>query len=119
MIRDAQFGPVIMFGLGGAFIEVLNDVSFRVAPFGRKVALEMILETKASRILRGYRGQPAADLNSVAELLAQVSELAARYTDISEIDLNPVRVTPTGVTILDSRIILKQVASPAAVAPER
>jgi len=92
MVRDPQFGPVIMFGLGGIFVEVFKDVSFRVAPFSREVALDMIKETRAARILEGVRGQKAVDVEALAQLLVKVSELAARYEDISEIDLNPVRV---------------------------
>jgi acetyltransferase len=116
MVRDPQFGPVIMFGLGGIFVEVFKDVSFRVAPFDREVALAMINETRAARILEGVRGQEASDVEAVAQLLVKLSELAARYDDISEIDLNPVRVYAHGVAILDCRIILKQAASPSPVA---
>ena len=116
MVRDPQFGPVIMFGLGGIFVEVFKDVSFRVAPFGREVALAMIKETRAARILEGVRGQEAADVEAVAQLLVKVSELAARYEEISEIDLNPVRVYAQGAAILDCRIILKQAASATASA---
>jgi acetyltransferase len=108
MVRDPQFGPVIMFGLGGIFVEVFKDVSFRVAPFSREVALDMIKETRAARILEGVRGQKAVDVEALAQLLVKVSELAAKYEDISEIDLNPVRVYEHGVTILDCRIILKR-----------
>jgi len=116
MVRDPQFGPVIMFGLGGIFVEVFKDISFRVAPFDREVALDMINETRAARILEGVRGQAAADVGAVAQLLVKVSELAARYEEISEIDLNPVRVYAQGAAILDCRIILKQAASASAAA---
>jgi len=118
MVRDPQFGPVIMFGLGGIFVEVFKDISFRVAPFDREVALDMINETRAARILEGVRGQAAADVGAVAQLLVKVSELAARYEEISEIDLNPVRVYAQGAAILDCRIILKQAASASAAAAE-
>jgi acyl-CoA synthetase (NDP forming) len=118
MVRDPQFGPVIMFGLGGIFVEVFKDVSFRVAPFSREVALDMIKETRAARILEGVRGQKAVDVEALAQLLVKVSELAARYEDISEIDLNPVRVYEQGVAILDCRIILKQAAAASPVAGE-
>jgi acetyltransferase len=118
MVRDPQFGPVIMFGLGGIFVEVFKDVSFRVAPFDREVALAMITETRAARILEGVRGQAAVDVEAVAQLLVKVSELAARYEDINEIDLNPVRVYAQGAAILDCRIILKQAAAASPVAGE-
>jgi len=116
MVRDPQFGPVIMFGLGGIFVEVFKDVSFRVAPFDREVALAMIKETRAAHILEGVRGQAAADVEAIAQLLVKVSELAARYEEISEIDLNPVRVYAHGAAILDCRIILKLAASASAAA---
>lgn len=105
-VRDAQFGPVVMFGLGGILVEVFKDVSFRVAPFGREVALAMIKETKAAAILEGVRGEKRRDIEGLAQLLVRVSELAAQYDAISAIDLNPVRVYQEGIAILDSRIIL-------------
>jgi acetyltransferase len=119
MVRDPQFGPVIMFGLGGVFVEVFKDVSFRVAPFDREVALAMIKETRAARILEGVRGQATVDVEAVAQLLVKLSELAVRYEDINEIDLNPVRVYAQGAAILDCRIILKQAAAASAVAVEK
>jgi acetyltransferase len=119
MVRDPQFGPVIMFGLGGVFVEVFKDVSFRVAPFDREIALAMIKETRAARILEGVRGQATVDVEAVAQLLVKLSELAVRYEDINEIDLNPVRVYAQGAAILDCRIILKQAAAASAVAVEK
>jgi len=106
MLRDPQFGPVVMCGLGGIYVEVLRDVSFRVAPFDRATALEMIGETRASRILHGIRGTRPGDVEALAQLLVQVSEIGARYKQIREIDLNPVRVYENGVAILDARILL-------------
>ena len=106
MLRDPQFGPVVMCGLGGIYVEVLRDVSFRVAPFDRATALEMIEETRASRILHGIRGTRPGDVEALAQLLVQVSEIGARYKQIREIDLNPVRVYENGIAILDARILL-------------
>ncbi len=106
MVRDAQFGPTIMFGLGGVLVELIRDVSFRVAPFDKEVALDMIKESKAYRVLRGMRGEKEKDIASLAELLVQVSQLAARYPQIKEIDLNPVRVFEKGCSVLDARILL-------------
>ncbi len=106
MVRDPQFGPTIMFGMGGVFVELFRDVSFRVAPFDRAVALDMIRETRGYRVLQGMRGEKPKDLASLAELLVQVSQLAARYPQIKEIDLNPVRVYESGFSILDARILL-------------
>ncbi len=106
MVHDAQFGPTIMFGMGGVFVELFEDVSFRVAPFDQEVALDMIKETRAYRVLQGVRGEKQKDIVSLAELLVQVSQLAARYPQIEEIDLNPIRVYESGYSILDARILL-------------
>jgi acetyltransferase len=110
MVRDAQFGPTILFGLGGVFVEMLKDVSFRIAPFGEEVARDMITESRGYRALQGMRGEKPKDIASLARLLVQVSQVAARYPQIREIDLNPIRVYDEGCRILDARILL-QVAS--------
>jgi acyl-CoA synthetase (NDP forming) len=106
MVRDAQFGPTIMFGMGGVFVELFKDLSFRVAPFDEEVALDMIKETKGYRVLQGMRGEKQKDIVSLVELLVQVSQLAGRYPQIKEIDLNPIRVYEDGYSILDARILL-------------
>ena len=106
MVRDAQFGPTIMFGMGGVFVELFKDVSFRVAPFDDKVALDMIKETKGYRVLHSFRGEKQKDIASLVKLLVQVSQLAARYPQIKEIDLNPIRVYESGYSVLDARILL-------------
>ncbi len=110
MVRDPQFGPVIMFGLGGVFVEVFKDVSFRVAPFGQEVAMDMIRETKAFEILNGARGESRKDIEALVELLVKISRLAASRPEIAEIDLNPVRIYDKGLAVLDARIILEKKA---------
>jgi acetyltransferase len=107
MVRDPQFGPTIMFGLGGVMVELFRDVSFRVAPFEREVALDLIKETMAYRVLQGMRGERPKDIAAVTELLVQVSRLAARYPQIKEIDFNPIRVHEKGCSLLDARILLE------------
>ena len=107
MIRDPQFGPVIMFGLGGIFVEVLKDVSFRVAPLLMEDIDEMIEEIKGYKILTGIRGEPPKDLEAIKGLLAKLSEIAMDNPEIKEIDLNPVIVHEEGVSVVDSRIILE------------
>jgi acetyltransferase len=107
MVRDEQFGPTIMFGMGGVLVELFKDVSFRVAPFDQDVALEMVKETKGYRVLQGIRGEGRKDTASLVELLARVSQLAARYPLIKEIDLNPVRVYEKGYSVLDARVLLE------------
>jgi acetyltransferase len=106
MVRDAQFGPTIMFGIGGVFVGLFKDVSFRIAPFDEKVGLDMIKETKGYRVLQGMRGEKQKDIASLVKLLVQVSQLAARYPQIKEIDLNPIRVYESGYSVLDARILL-------------
>jgi acyl-CoA synthetase (NDP forming) len=106
MIRDAQFGPVIMFGLGGVFVEVLKDVAFRVAPMTEQDTDEMIREIKGYRLLTGVRGEKAKDIGAIRAILTKLNAVAIDNPEIQEIDLNPVIVHEKGVSIVDSRIIL-------------
>ncbi|MFW6115268.1 MAG: acetate--CoA ligase family protein, partial [Thermodesulfobacteriota bacterium] len=96
MIRDLQFGPVIMFGLGGIFVEVLKDVSFRVAPLSLEDIDEMIEESKGYKVLTGIRGEKPKDINAIQEMLAKLSQIAVENPEITEIDLNPVIVHEKG-----------------------
>ncbi|MCP4132234.1 MAG: acyl-CoA synthetase [bacterium] len=105
---DEQFGPVIMFGLGGILVEVVKDVSFRVLPLSKGAAKKMISEIKSSAILDGVRGKPPVDKKALIELLLTVSEIIEAYPDIKEMDLNPVIAHETGLSIADARIILKE-----------
>lgn len=94
---DPVFGPVVMFGLGGVFVEVLKDVSFRLAPFGRDVALEMIREIKGHALLQGARGAPPCDIGALADALAALSRFAhARRADFSSVEINPLLALPEG-----------------------
>jgi len=106
MIRDAQFGPVIMFGLGGIFVEVLKDVSFRVAPLAAEDIDEMVKEIKGYAILTGIRGEKPMDINAIKDILARLSEIVIDNPEIKEIDLNPVIVHEKGASIVDSRVII-------------
>jgi len=106
MIRDRQFGPVIMFGLGGIFVEILKDVSFRVAPLAQEDIDEMVKEIKGYKILTGIRGQKPKDIEAIKDILAKLSEIAIDNPEIKEIDLNPVIVHEKGASIVDSRVIL-------------
>jgi len=105
--RDAQFGPVVVFGLGGIYTEILKDVSLRAAPVDPQEALAMIREVKSSRLLMGARGEPPGDLPALAELIARVSRLPFQYPPLAEMDLNPVFVFPDRVVAGDARIIRK------------
>ncbi len=111
--RDESFGPVLMFGLGGIFAEVLKDVTFRVLPITEDSAAEMIEEIKAYSILKGYRGQ-RVDIPALKELLVKVSDLAIAHPEIRELDLNPVILYPSGYLAVDARIFVDH-ASPKPV----
>jgi acyl-CoA synthetase (NDP forming) len=107
-IRDNQFGPSIMFGIGGIFTEIYNDVAFRVAPIERIDAWNLIHDLKGSRILEGARGKPPADLEAIINLLLSVSDLITEHDTISQLDLNPVMAYPDSVCAVDTRIIIRQ-----------
>jgi len=104
---DDQFGPIIMYGLGGIMVEILKDVSFRVLPITPTDAKRMIMETKSYPILNGARGKPPLDQKSIRKLLLLCSEIAEAYPDIQEMDLNPVIVQESGLSLVDARVILK------------
>ena len=103
--NDATFGPVLMFGLGGVFVEVLKDVSFRSIPISSSDAKDMIEEIKGYALLRGYRGY-SSDIDALEKLLLSVSDFVMDNPDISEMDLNPVFLYPDGYMVVDARIIL-------------
>ena len=104
---DDQFGPVIMYGLGGVMVEILKDVAFRVLPLSPTDARKMIEETKSYPILDGARGTPKLDQKALRKLLMLCSEIVESYPQIEEMDLNPVIVHQKGVSVVDARIILK------------
>jgi acetyltransferase len=103
--RDPQFGPVVAFGLGGIYTEVWRDVALRVAPIDRAEAERMIREIKSFPLLKGVRGQAGRDLDALADLLVNFSQLPFRYPDIGEVDLNPVFLLADGVMVGDVRVI--------------
>jgi len=103
---DEQFGPVIMYGLGGIMVEILQDVSFRVVPISRRSAKKMIEDTKSYPILEGVRGQAPRDRKALEDLLLICSEVMEAYPEILEMDLNPVIVHEQGLSIVDVRILL-------------
>lgn len=106
-IKDAQFGQTLMFGLGGIFVEILKDVTFRIAPITQEDAREMITEVKAYPLLKGYRNTPPADTEAIAAVLLSTSRLVMDYPEIKELDLNPVLAYANGVKTVDARIILE------------
>jgi acetyltransferase len=97
LTRDPVFGHVIMFGLGGIYVEVLHDVSFRLCPVDSHDAMEMIAEIRAYPLLKGARGQPSADVDAIADAIVRVSALASDFPEITELDINPLIVLPKGM----------------------
>jgi acetate---CoA ligase (ADP-forming) len=108
MNRDPQFGPLVMFGLGGIYVEVLKDVAFRIAPFSREEAREMVSEIRSFNLLRGVRGEARADIEAVLTTILTVSQLVTDFPEIVELDINPLSVFEEGrgVKAIDMRILL-------------
>lgn len=104
--QDPVFGPVIMFGLGGIFVEVFKDVSFRLAPITKKETQEMIKEIKGYKILKGYRGKKAINLKQIENILFNLSKLITKNHQIQEVDLNPVIVNEKQAQVVDVKIIV-------------
>jgi len=107
MSKDPQFGPVLMFGLGGILVEILKDVSFRIVPLTRRDASEMIREIKGYSLLEGYRGQEPVDVSSLEELLIKVSSFVEQNPEVKELDLNPTFAYSDGAVAVDARVILE------------
>lgn len=107
MSKDATFGPVLMFGLGGVLVEILKDVAFRIVPLSRRDAKEMIHDIKGFPMLEGYRGAPPANLEALTRILLTLSDFVDHTPAIKEIDLNPVYAYDDGALAVDARMILE------------
>jgi acyl-CoA synthetase (NDP forming) len=108
MSKDAQFGPVLMFGLGGILVEILKDVSFRIVPLVKRDAAEMIRDIKGYPLLEGYRGSEAVDVGNLEDLILKVSDFIEKTPDIKELDLNPVFAYGDGAVAVDARAVLEE-----------
>jgi acetyltransferase len=108
MTRDPQFGPMLMFGLGGIFVEVMKDVTFHIAPITEEEAMQMLEQTKSFSLLKGVRGQASVDLKAIASSLQRISQLVTDFPQITEMDINPFIVGPPGSesVVADARITL-------------
>ncbi len=106
--RDLSFGPVVLFGLGGIYVEVLKETSLRVAPINRSEAEEMISELKSSAILKGVRGERPSDIEAIIEMLLRLSQLMVDFPEIEGIDINPVMAMEKGAIAVDARIVLSR-----------
>lgn len=108
VVNDPHFGPVIAFGLGGVFTEIMHDVTHRFAPFDAETAKTMIHEIKGVKLLQGYRGKPPCNIDALADAISRLSLLAADHADrIAEIDINPLFVNADGVIAADALVVLK------------
>lgn len=105
-IKDPQFGQTIMFGLGGIFVEIFKDVTFRVAPVHREDAEEMLREIRGYEILKGYRGMPRADERALVDIIQRASGLMMDFPEISQMDLNPIMAYERGAMVVDAKIVL-------------
>ena len=104
--RDPKFGPLLMFGLGGIYVEAYRDVSFRLAPIRELSADNMISQIRGSKILQGFRGQPPADTKTIAECIERLSQLSIDLPDVTELDVNPLVAFANGCKALDARVII-------------
>jgi acyl-CoA synthetase (NDP forming) len=107
MSKDAQFGPVLMFGLGGVLVEILKDVSFRIVPLVKRDAAEMIKEIKGYPLLEGYRGSEPVDVANLEDMILKVSDFVEKNPEIKELDLNPVFAYKDGAVAVDARVVLE------------
>ncbi|MCL4488018.1 MAG: acetate--CoA ligase family protein [Chloroflexi bacterium] len=107
MSRDPQFGPLLAFGMGGVYVEVLKDVTFRVAPIASRDATEMMEEIRGAPLLRGVRGEPPSDLNAVRDAILRVSQLVSTFPEIVEMDVNPLVVHRSGAVAIDVRMVIQ------------
>ncbi len=107
-LHDEQFGPVVMFGMGGVLVELFKDVSFRIAPVTEVEALEMIMEIKAYPVLSGYRGSKILDIKQIVKAIIIISELISNISTIKEVELNPLLAYEKNVVAVDAKVILRQ-----------
>ena len=117
--RVEGFGPMLMVGLGGIYVEALRDVQLRLAPVDHHDALEMLRTLRSARLLGPFRGAPAVDVNAVADVLVRLGDMAHAFPEIAELDVNPLRVGAHGALALDARVVLREIVSgtPGAVLP--
>jgi succinyl-CoA synthetase beta subunit len=108
LTRDAQFGPCVMFGLGGTLTEVLEDVVFRIAPLTPRDAQEMVKEIRGRKIIEPFRGEPAVDIDALTRILVVLGDIGIQNEDVQEIDINPLKIRPDGKPVsVDALVVLK------------
>jgi len=115
LMRDPQFGPCVMFGMGGILTEVLKDTTFRLAPLSPRDAREMMTEIRAQKIIQPFRGEAAVDQTMLSQILVALGEIAITHEEVAEVDLNPVKIRPDGTPVaVDALIVLKRVGKDQA-----
>ena len=107
MSKDAQFGPVLMFGLGGVLVEILKDVSFRIVPLVKRDAAEMIRDIKGYPLLEGYRGSEPVDVGNLEDMILKVSDFVEKHPEVKELDLNPIFAYKDSAVAVDARVVLE------------
>lgn len=107
LLRDPQFGPAVMFGLGGAMLELYKDVSFKLAPLAYEEARELVAETKVGRLIEGFRGAPRRDLEALVDIALKLSKLGVEEELIELIDLNPVMAYERGALVVDAKVLIR------------
>ena len=107
MSKDAQFGPVLMFGLGGVLVEILKDVSFRIVPLVKRDAAEMIRDIKGYPLLEGYRGSEPVDVGNLENMILKVSDFVEKHPEVRELDLNPIFAYKDSAVAVDARVVLE------------
>jgi succinyl-CoA synthetase beta subunit len=113
LTRDAQLGPCVMFGLGGVLTEILEDAVFRLAPLAPADALEMLQEIRGAKILGPFRGEPPADIRTLARILVALGEIGLQYDAVSAVDINPVKIRPDGAPVAVDALIPLHSRQPA------
>ncbi len=119
IVRDERFGPLIVVGLGGIFVELLKDTALRLAPVDTKEARAMLLSLRGAAMLQGVRGSAAVDIDAIANTIAKLSEFAAATPEIKEMDLNPIVAYPHGIITLDARVLIGPKPAPVHADPRR
>ncbi len=116
MMRDAQFGPCVMFGIGGILTEVLEDIVFRIAPLTLSDARDMVAEIRGTKMLEAFRGEGAADMDRLCQTLVALGEIGIKYGDVLEIDINPLKIRPNGKPVaVDALVVLKAAENPPVI----
>jgi acyl-CoA synthetase (NDP forming) len=119
MVNDRQFGPTIACGAGGTTVELLKDVSVRLAPLGRGDAASMVRELRSFPLLNGYRGAPVVAVSALEDILLRISMLAEDHPQVAELDCNPVIVTVNGAVVVDARVRVQAVDPPRPLGARR